>query len=250
MTDRVLLLKTVASSCLAYHDFRWPGQIGAVVEAPDWNPDPTIECGRGLHALLWGEGDGRLLHWEPDATWRVLSADPADIVPSVSGDKVRCRRVRQEYVGDRLGATAMILAVRPQAVCVGATVTGGYGAMVTGGYRATVTGGDRARVTGGYGATVTGGYEATVTGGDGAMVTGGDGAMVTGGYGAMVTGGAGATVTGGAGATVTGGAGANLILRWWDGDRGRLAVAYVGEQGIAAATAYRLDTAHQFVPVA
>ena len=186
MTDRVLLLKTVASSCLAYHDFRWPGQIGAVVEAPDWNPDPTIECGRGLHALLWGEGDGRLLHWEPDATWRVLSADPADIVPSVSGDKVRCRRVRQEYVGDRLGATAMILAVRPQAVCVGATVTGGYGAMVTGG----------------------------------------------------------------AGATVTGGAGANLILRWWDGDRGRLAVAYVGEQGIAAATAYRLDTAHQFVPVA
>ena len=192
-TERGLLLKTTKPDGLAYNGFRWPAEVGAEIIAPDWNPDPGINCGQGLHGLLWGEGNADLLNWAPGALWRVLSADPADIVSSAGGGKVRCRAVRQEYVGDRLTATAMILAARPGALCVGATVTGGDDATVTGGDRATVTGGDRA----------------TVTGGDRAMVQ----------------------------------------LRWWDGQRYRITIAYVGEQNILAGQRYRLDALHQMVAV-
>ena len=52
--------------------------IGAEVVAPDWNPAP--KCGGGLHGLLWGEGDGSLLSWEPESKWLVVEADEADVV--------------------------------------------------------------------------------------------------------------------------------------------------------------------------
>jgi hypothetical protein len=140
-----------------------------------------------------------------------------------------------------------------------ATVTGGDCATVTGGDCAKVTGGNSAKVTGGYGATVTGGDGAKVTGGDGTTVTGGDGATVTGGDCAKVTGGDCATVTGGNGATVTGGNRATvtggirceLRLSYWDDAalRRRTVIAYVGEGGIEAGVAYRLDDSHCFVKV-
>ena len=80
-------------------------------------------------------------------------------------------------------------------------------------------------VSAGYGSTVTGGYGSTVTGGDCAKVTGGD-------Y---------AKVTGGDRATVTGGDCAALVIRWWDVSRYRLAVGYVGENGIEPGVAYRVE---------
>ena len=66
----------------------------------------------------------------------------------------------------------------------------------------------------------------------GAFVTGGDGSTVTGGYRS--------TVTGGYRSTVTGGDGSTLSVKWWDGARYRIAVAYVGEDGIKADTPYRV----------
>ena len=87
--------------------------------------------------------------------------------------------------------------------------------------------------SGGYGATLTGGYGATLTGGDGATLTGGDGA----------------TLTGGDRATLTGGDYAELRIRYLDAkcDRWRTAIAYVGENGIKAGVAYRLNGNHEFV---
>ncbi|WP_294767464.1 hypothetical protein, partial [uncultured Rhodoferax sp.] len=72
---------------------------------------------------------------------------------------------------------------------------------------------------------------------------GGDGATLTGGDGATLTGGDGATLTGGDGATLTGGDGAELRFQRWDSkaERYRTVLAYVGEDGIEANTAYRLD---------
>ena len=96
-------------------------------------------------------------------------------------------------------------------------------------------------VSAGYGSTVTGGYGSTVTGGDYAKVTGGDYATVTGGDRATVTGGDYAKVTGGDRATVTGGDCAALVIRWWDVSRYRLAVGYVGENGIEPGVAYRVE---------
>jgi hypothetical protein len=66
------------------------------------------------------------------------------------------------------------------------------------------------------------------------------GAKVTGGNYATVTGGNGAKVTGGVGAKVTGGNYATVCARWWDGTRYRIAVGYVGEDGIEPNVAYRV----------
>ena len=79
------------------------------------------------------------------------------------------------------------------------------------------------------------------TGGRGSTVTGGDWSAVTGGRGSTVTGGDWSTVTGGRGSTVTGGDWSTLVVKWWDGFRYRLAVGYVGEDGIEAGVAYRCD---------
>lgn len=53
------LYRLVNEKRQSYDGFQWPGK-GGTITAPDWDPDPTIECGRGLHA-----GDiGDFLHWD------------------------------------------------------------------------------------------------------------------------------------------------------------------------------------------
>ena len=71
----------------------------------------------------------------------------------------------------------------------------------------------------------------------------GDNGVAEGGAYATLTGGDGATLTGGDGATLTGGDGAELRFQRWDSkaERYRTVLAYVGEDGIEANTAYRLD---------
>jgi hypothetical protein len=201
--------------------FKWPLEVGAIVEAPDW--DPTDRCGGGLHGLPWGEGEARLLLWE-ESKWLVFEA-PDDSVVHITqggGGKSKVPKATVVHVGDQKTATQYLLEhggyghaiVGLIAACghneriVGGDrchLTGGDYAKVTGGDHATVTGGDCAKVTGGNDATVTGGNDATVTGGNNATVTGGHDAKVTGGHDAKVTGGNNATVTGGNGAKVTGG---------------------------------------------
>jgi hypothetical protein len=235
--------------------FKWPTS-GEVV-CPYWSPE--AECGNGLHGFLWGEGDGSLANWEGNAVWMVLEVE-ADKIVNLEG-KVKFPAATVIYSGDRKTATDMIYARRHGAVIGatvtggaeatvtggdGATVTGGYGAKVMGGDYATVTGGNWAMVTGGDCATVTGGERAMVTGGNWATVTGGDEATVTGGDRATVTGGAGATVTGGNWATVTGGDWATIVLNYWDGERYRLKVGYIGENGLKPGVKYKLDDQHEF----
>lgn len=83
----------------------------------------------------------------------------------------------------------------------------------------------------------------------GATLTGGHGATLTGGYRATLTGGNDATLTGGDFATLIGGDGAALCGWWVDGARRRLAVAYVGEDGIKPGEPYRVDDRGRFVRV-
>jgi hypothetical protein len=69
--------------------------------------------------------------------------------------------------------------------------------------------------------------------------------------GVSLTGGYGSTLTGGDGSTLTGGEKSELRIRRWDSksDRYRTYNAYVGEDGIEADKAYRLDDNNKFVPV-
>jgi len=127
------------------------------------------------------------------------------------------------------------------------TTTGGYRSTVTGGYSSTVTGGNHSTVTGGDGSTVTGGNYSTVTGGNYSTVTGGDRSTVTGGYSSTVTGGNHSTITGGNHSTLTGGVGSTLLIKWYDGRKIRLVIAFVGEDGIEPNVAYKLDENGKFV---
>ena len=82
----------------------------------------------------------------------------------------------------------------------------------------------------------------------GSTVTGGNCSTVTGGYSSTVTGGVGSTVTGGDRSTVTGGVNSIMQVKWHDGNRYRIAVAYVGEDGIEPNVPYRVENG-KFVKV-
>lgn len=95
----------MARTCVRHEDgtlrspmnqnFIWPNQVGAIVTAPDWNPEPT--CGGGLHGLR--PGQQKPGHWVtgPDAVYLVCSFEEEDAV-DLDGS-VKVRQCRVECVG-------------------------------------------------------------------------------------------------------------------------------------------------------
>ena len=219
------ILRTCAVDMTSRGGFRWPrpdedlGHGPGVAVAPDWDPSPR--CGGGLHGLLDGQGDGALLSWEATAVWVVAEVRERDVV-DIDGDKVKAPDARVVFAGDRPGALAVLRSIG---------VTGTlHGDTATAGYRGTATAGDRGTATAGYGGTATAGYWGTATAGDWGTATAG----------------AWGTATAGDRGTATAGYGGTVLVRWWDGDRSRTTVGYVGE-GVDANTAYRCDGAGRLV---
>lgn len=188
MTRYTYLLRTADANRCSYGGFQYP--VKGNVAAPDWDPSPV--CGRGLHGLLMGEGEGRLLDWSPDATWQVLRVAVTSVVRIGEG-KVKAPRGTVVYSGDRVGATSYLVARGANV----ATMAGG-----------TATAGNRGTATAGHGGTATAGNRGTAT-------TGEDG-------------------------TATAGDGGRIQITWYDGSRYRLAVGYVGEDGIEPQVAYQV----------
>ena len=219
MSNRVLVLRTVAADMRSYNDFQYPES--GFVEAPDWDGGKDV-CGGGLHGFLWGVGKGGLADWSESAKWLVLAVDPDDGLVEITADgggKCKFRRGEVVYCGDREGAAAYLdahgAADKP---VVGAIRQGGDYSTLTGGDYSTLTGGDYSTLTGGDDSTLTGGYRSTLTGGYRSTLTGGDGS------------------------TLTGGDGSTLTWKIWDGQRWRLIVRYTDEGGIKANTPYRWDS--------
>ena len=100
--SKILVLRTCDKDLKSYSGFQWPG--AGPVEATDWDQDPAINCGKGLHGLAWGEGNGALLSSDLDAKWLVVEVNASDLVQSSGGDKVRFRRGNVIYCGDMCGA--------------------------------------------------------------------------------------------------------------------------------------------------
>ena len=134
--ETVLVLRTCGPNMESYRGFIWP-KTGHV-EAPDWSPEPT--CGRGLHGLLWGEGDGSMLNWNADANWMVLRVETDCLVDL--GRKVKFPACEIEFCGERMAAVAYISAngAAGRAVVSG-TATAGLGGTATAGDRGTATAG-------------------------------------------------------------------------------------------------------------
>ena len=135
--NTALVLRTCAADMTAYEGFRWP-EAGPV-EAPVW--DPAAVCGRGLHGLLWGEGDGNLLSWAPDAKWLVVEVVAGSVV-DLDG-KVKFPRGTVVHCGDRVSATRYLTEHGGQGrAIVGGTATAGDGGTATAGPCGTATAGE------------------------------------------------------------------------------------------------------------
>ena len=246
--NHVLVLRTCGADMASNHnEFRWPES--GPVEAPDWDPEP--ECGHGLHGLLWGEGEGALLDWSAGAVWLVVQVEAADIV-DLRG-KVKFPRGTVVHCGDRASATAY-LADRggrdPRTIVGGVATASGYGGVATAsGYGGVATAnGDRGVATAsGYGGVATANGDrgvATASGDRGVATANGDRGVATAssyGGGATANGYKGVATAGINGLASAGPMGI-IAIRYWDDDlRHRLVVGYVGEDGIEAGVAYRVE---------
>ena len=171
---------------------------------------PTKECGHGLHGLLWGEGAGNLLNWDVDAVWLIVEIDPTTAI-DLDG-KIKFPSGVVVYCGTRETAPKWL------------SEHGGAGRAIASG-----------TATAGYSGTATAGYGGTATAGDSGTATAGDSGTATAGYG---------------GTAKTGEIGI-IVCRWWDvnKERYRLAVGYVGEDGIKANTFYRANESGKLVEV-
>src|SRR5574343_74600 len=243
--EKVLCLRTCNADMTSYGDFRWPGE-GDTVEAPDWNPGS--HCGNGLHGLLWGEGDGHLLRHDQDAVWMVFEADAASVVDL--GGKVKVPKATVLKTGDREAVTAWLAERAPGRAIVGASLTAGddgaatagYAGTATAGYAGTATAGDAGTATAGYAGTATAGDDGTATAGARGTATAGARGTATAGYAGTATAGYAGTATAGDYGTATAGDWGTVVVRWWDGIRYRLAIGYVGEDGIEAGVPYRVES--------
>ena len=206
------ILKSIPANGKAYGGFVWPTEPGAIVTAPDWDPAP--QCGGGLHGALNGAGDGSLFCWDDDAVWICAEIIGDDIVDL--GGKVKVRQCRIIIAGTREAAAGYLVAQGMSAV-IGSTAIAGYRGTATAGYRGTATAGHRGTAIAGYRGTATAGYRSTATAGDGG------------------------TATAGYRGTATAGYHGTIVVKWFGRGRLRIAIGYVGEDGIEPNVAYRLS---------
>ena len=225
----MLGLRTVDNDRKSYNNFQWP-PIGETAIAPDWDGGKA-ECRGGLHFLPWGEGDGGLLNWSPDAIWQVVDdQDAPDKV--LFNRKAKAQRLTVVFEGNQKGATDYLLA------------HGAAGKAVVG---ATVMVGDNQIAVAGYGGKAIAGHGGTATAGNYSTATAGNYGTATAGYRGTATAGYRGTATAGYGGKATAGDRGTLIIKHWDGDRYRIVVGYVGEDGILQDVAYKLDVDGKFV---
>ena len=252
MSDKRYLLRTCTRNmkCCSNPDanqhvaFTWPSS--GPVEAPDWDPMPR--CGGGLHGLLDGQGSVEHLSTDDGAQWLVVECAAKDVV-AIDHKKAKARRGSVIYCGEKAGAIELLQKLLPGQPVVYSTATAGDRGTATAGDAGTATAGVRGTATAGYegtatagdAGTATAGYRGTATAGVRGTATAGSAGTATAGYAGTATAGVRGTATAGVRGTATAGEKGVLSLRWWNGERYRIAIFYVGEDGIEPNTAYRVD---------
>jgi len=208
------ILKTLPHDGKSYNDFQWALEVGATVEAPDWNPEP--KCGGGLHGWLDGLGDGSIGHIQKEGClWLVLEADE---VVSIDNEKVKFPNCKILHIGDRLSATKFLRNLRP-------SVVGMIGESIEVGDKQYAIVGDYGKATAGNFGTATAGFRGTATAGDYGTATAGNFGTATAGY----------------EGTATAGEGGIINIKYWDSGRYKILTGYIGEDGLEPNTPYRVQ---------
>jgi hypothetical protein len=231
--ETVLVLRTCSANMTSHGGFKWPKR--GPVSAPDWIDN--FQCGNGLHGWLWGEGDGTLGYDNTlNAKWLVVRVLASEVRHGKGHLIGKCKFPRGYVVhcGDHKSATEYIVkhGASGKAV-IGSTVTAGHYDTATAGHYGTATAGDYGTATAGYKGTVTAGHYGTATAGHYGTATAGH-------YG---------TATAGHGGTAMAGYKGTICIKYYDvqKDRYRIAIAYVGENGIMPNKKYKLNDSHEFV---
>jgi len=263
----VLIVKCTNADRVAYGGFVYPAEVGAVVEASDWNPEAT--CGSGVHGWAWGLGIGEGKEADYHGVWYVLAVDPKDVV-NLSG-KCKFPRGTVRYVGQWAGALIMTLAGRiaytVQASSGSASNSGSSGSASNSGYSgsASNSGSSGSASNSGYsGSASNSGYSgsASNSGSSGsASNSGSSGSASNSGYSGSASnsgyGGSASTAAKGTAAICTGlysqaraAEFGCIALAWWNEKERRteMRCATTGVSGqLSADTWYRLNEAGEFV---
>jgi hypothetical protein len=211
-----LVLRTCSSDMSSQNNFVWPA-VGENAVCPDWINN--TECGNGLHGWLYGQGDySSSSYLDETAKWLVVEVELAGVV--MLGGKCKFEKGIVRFVGDKKSATDYLMANEPNSqngAVIGASITKGKLEYAVVGAFGTATAGDSGTATAGDSGTATAGDRGTATAGDRGTATAGDSGEIR--------------------------------IRYWDSkaDRYRTKIAYVGEDGIEANVAYRLDDKLNFV---
>ena len=246
-----LVLRCCAADMTSRDGFVWPG-VGETVVAPDWRDD--LKCGGGLHGWLYGAGDYTALdYWrKDDAKWLVLEVEESGIREFDRKCKFPSALVR--FAGGKARAAAYLVEHEPRAVAcnvIGLSVVAGDHQTAAAGPLGNATSGDWGNSISGDLGTSTSGNSGNSTSGYGGTATSGDWGTATSGDWGTATSGDLGTSTSGYGGTSTSGERGEIQIRYYDlkAERYRTAVGYVGEDGIEANVAYKLDSDHKFIKV-
>ena len=250
-SEIVYLLRTCDEDLKSRGDFQWPSS--GLVSAPDWDPKP--ECGKGLHGLLSGEGDGSLLSTKDPAKWMVIAAVKSEVVQI--DRKVKVPRAYVVFVGSKKVTTDMIVKLCPGSACVFATVTSGEsGHSTSGDFGHSISGYSGHSISGEYGHSISGEYGHSISGYGGHSTSGNDGHSISRDYGHSTSGESGHSTSGDFGHSNSGESGhsasgyyghstsgENGIVQfdYLENGRKRIKILYVGEDNIKAWHIYFLN---------
>ena len=140
---KALALRTCNPDMTSHGGFEWP-KTGRV-KCADWSKEAV--CGKGLHGLLWGEGDGSLLG-ESNCPHLVVEIDESAKVDLLG--KVKFPSCTVVHCGDAKSATDFIRehGGRGRSIVMGTSTSGEMGTS-TSGYMGTSTSGDGGTSTSG-----------------------------------------------------------------------------------------------------
>jgi len=250
------IIRTVRADFTSYNNFQWPksGQV----KAKDWQP--TSECGNGLHGLRIGQQDPGV--WYGDGILLLLQV-PASTIIDLNNNKCKFPECKIVMSGNMVEITNYLykkniniegLYRRTQISNksekwiggYGSALTAGDGSALTAGDGSALTAGDYSRLTAGNRSTLTAGFNSTLTAGNRSIITAGFFSTLTAGDDSTLTAGVNSTLTAGDGSTLTAGYYSRLSCEYYDGNKMRLATAYVGENDIKPNQAYRVNNKGEF----
>jgi hypothetical protein len=220
--DKVLILRCCNKDGSSYGGFIWP-RTGEV-SAPDWNN--RKECGGGLHGWPWGMGigEGKDFNFSDDL-WIVFAVKPEDVVGELdNGWKCKAKCGVVVYAGEFAAAWQMVNSGRHRLIeaMVGVGGRNSSKAASSGNSSKAASSGNSSK------AASSGNYSTAASSGDSSKASASGELTI-----AMVAGLGGMARAGLRGA---------FALPWKDGDRVRIAVGIVGEDGIEPDTWYAVKS--------